>query len=154
MKPTEEEKQAAIAELETPEEKAERESAGINKPRRGRPPGSSNKPKLSDAALELGCKQLVSFLWMLARPFCAITNRSLSPLSESERIEGAEQAKALVLRFNWLAILLMFIGFPFWFATKVYEHAERIMPRKHDASVIALHPQQQPTPQDAEKPPA
>lgn len=140
---TESERNAAIAELESPEEKAERSDAGIDKPRRGRPPGSTNKPKLSDEALLTGCKQLVSALWLLAKFPAYIANRTLTPLTEEEKAEGAEQAKALVARFGWLVLLLTFIGFPLWFVTKLIAHAEKLVRKsepKLDAPVLSIAP--------------
>jgi len=138
--PTTEEQAQAIAELESPDEKAERTAQGIDKPKRGRPPGTTNKPKLSDEALMLGCKQLVSLLWTLAAFPAYLADRRLTPLSDDEKREGAEQAKGLVARFGWLVILLTIIGFPLWFVTKIIEHAERILKPQKDAPVIQLAP--------------
>jgi hypothetical protein len=140
------EQEAQIEALETPEEKAEREAAGIEKPRRGRKPGSTNKPKISDEALTAGCKQFVSLLWSLCRFPAYLVDRNLTPLSDEEKTEGAEQAKALVQRFSVLVIVLSVIGFPLWLITKVIEHAEKIIkPANKDAPVITLAPPMAPS---------
>ena len=122
----------AIAKLETEEEKRERESAGLYKPKRGRPPGVPNKPKMADETLEAGCVSFVKFCWLLSRGGAYVVGGQLDTLTETEIKEGAAEAKNLVNRFAFLVTVLMIIGFPVWLFGKVIVHFER---RKVSASM-------------------
>lgn len=127
--PTEEEKERVIRELETPEERAEREAAGLDKPRKGRPPGSKNKVKMSDETLEAGCVSFVKFMWLLSRGGAWMVGGELAPpLTDEEVKEGAAEAKNLLARFSFFVIVLSIIGFPVWLFGKVASRFKRREP--------------------------
>jgi hypothetical protein len=111
----------ALRSLETDEERAEREAAEAaaaasgEKPRRGRPPGSTNKPKISEEALTAGCASLVQFIWTLsAIPPRVLGIGTLQDLEAKELEEGTAQMRELVRRYSALVVVLTVVGFPLW----------------------------------------
>jgi len=113
------EAEAAMRALETDEERAAREQKeaeeeAAHKPRRGRPPGTTNKPKISEEALRAGCISLVKFLWVVSALPAKIAGGTLAELTKEEVEEGAAQAEGLVKRYGWLVVAMTVVGFPLW----------------------------------------
>lgn len=143
------EQEKAVQELETPEERAAREErdrkdAGIgeDKPRRGRPPGVPNKPKISEESLSEGCKSLVRLVWFIASLPAWMADAKLTPLSDEEIEEGAAEAKAIVTRFPTLITVLMILGFPRWLVTSFVRHFER-KPKGEKKTLELVQPPQE-----------
>jgi len=132
---SETERERALRDLETPEERAEREArentpspSGEPPRKRGRPPGSQNKPKeptLSEGAIASGCRTLVRLSWGLCHIPARIAGGKLTPLSDKEIDEGAEEARGLCARWPAMIFVLTVIGFPGWLILSFQRHFER-----------------------------
>lgn len=97
----------------------------------GRPPGSGVSSKISAETLEAGCKTAVQISWYCAKLGARIFGGRLEPteLTAEELNNGTRAAMDLVKRANWLAILLMFVGFPFWLLSTAQAHFKREKPQ-------------------------
>lgn len=134
-----------LADLETPEERAERESLKEDKPRRGRPPGSVNgsgdakKPKISEEALHNGCIALVHICYWISGLVARAFDGKLTRLDDGEIEQGAREAKPLIMRFGWLVVLLMILGFPLWIVRTAIAHFKSNVQEK-DAKLLTIVP--------------
>lgn len=101
----------------------------------GRPPGSGTNvsSKISAETLEAGCKTAVQISWYCAKLGARLFAGRLEPteLTAEELTNGTRAAMDLVKRANWLAILLMFVGFPFWLLSTAQSHFKREKPMLH-----------------------
>lgn len=92
------------------------DAAGEIKKRRGRPPGSKNKPKGAEveslsASLENAIRGLFAIAALLAGWF---GYEQTEELTDSEAKEGARAFAPIAVKVPWLANVAMYIGAPVW----------------------------------------
>lgn len=107
------------------------ETAGeVVKKRRGRPPGSKNKPKEDERTARLerlaAVVSLVFFLASIVAKWFGFNKTA--DLTKDELMEGARHLDPLSGRLEFILSVASWIGFPLWFIAKMQDKFKRKEP--------------------------